>query len=206
MSRSIKSTFYKVASFFLCVAILHSCKKGDPGPAGATGPVGPGGPAGPIGAANVKYSDWFTPGPYTSTTVFGISNFTYDKAAPAITQPVLDSGLVLTFGKLLGYAASFWPTTQVAQLPISLTYKQGTTIMTDTWSARAQPQKLTINFINSVNYYTNISPQHQFRYIIIPGGSKISLTSGRKASLRQVAENYQYMSYSEICNALNIPE
>lgn len=194
MSRAIKSTFYKIFIFFFCIVILHSCKKGDAGPAG------------PAGSANVKYSDWFTPDTYTSTAVFGISNFTYDKAAPEITQPVLDSGVVLTFGKLLGYAASFWSANQVAQLPISLTYKQGATTMTDTWSARAQPQKLTINFMNSVNYYINITPQHQFRYIIIPGGNKISLTSGRKASLRQVAENYQYMSYTEICNALNIPE
>ena len=169
--------------FAVCVmAIVTSCKKGDTGPAG---------PQGPVGSANVIYSSWFTPGAYTKDTVFGIYGFNYIKAAAEITQPILDSGTVLTFGKLLGYNPLVWPSTQVGQLPINLTYQQGST-MTDTWTALATPGNLRIRFVNDHNFYPAISNAHQFRYIIIPGG---------KPGARQAQ-----LSYSEICRMYNIPE
>lgn len=182
--------------FLLIVAtIFVACKKGDVGP---QGPEGPTGPQGPQGAPNVKYSAWFTPNAYTLTTLFGIKHFTYDKNVPEITQPILDSGLVIVFGKLLGYNPTIWPTSQVSQLPIALTYVQSGSTMTDTWSALTAPQKLTIRFVNDKNEYNAIATAHQFRYIIVPGGSKIS---GRSA-----AGNFEQMSYSEICSLFQIPE
>jgi len=184
--------------FFLVLivaTVFVACKKGDVGP---QGPEGPAGPQGPQGSPNVKYSTWFTPNAYTLTTVFGVKNFTYEKSAPEITQPILDSGLVIVFGKLLGYTPSVWPTNQVSQLPISLTYVQSGSTMTDTWSALTAPQKLTIRFVNDKNDYNVIATAHQFRYVIVPGGVKIS---GRAAE-----GNYQQMSYSELCTLFGIPE
>lgn len=166
------------------MVVFASCKKGDIGPKGDTGPKG---------TANVIYSEWFTATPWKKDTVFGIWGFNYSKAAPGITQQVLDSGTVLTFGKLLGYATSVWPTTQIGQLPINLTYIQSGITMTDTWSAYASEGNLRIKFVNDKNFYTTIATTHKFRYIIIPGGAP---TTGRSRPL----------SYEEICEKYRIPE
>ncbi|PZR21133.1 MAG: hypothetical protein DI538_29830, partial [Azospira oryzae] len=108
----MKQTFSLL--ILLCVLAISAtqCKKGDTGPQG------------PPGTANVIYSEWFTPNPYIKDTIFGIWGFKYNKAAPLITQQILDSGSVLTFGKLLGYNPAVWPTNVVQQLPIQITYKQ----------------------------------------------------------------------------------
>lgn len=182
LSKQVTPTY---AVFICLIVFLMSCKKGEEGPQG------------PTGTANVNYSDWFAPNPYALNTVFGIKHFTYEKTAPDITQQVLDSGMVLVFGKLLGYNQAIWPATQVAQMPILLTYIQGGSTMTDTWSALATPQKLTIRFVNDKNEYNLISTQHQFRYVIIPGGNKISARRGT---------DYRHMNYSEICRLFQIPE
>lgn len=176
----------KSPRFLIMLAILAiltvsiSCTK-----TGATGPKGE------TGSANVTYSAWFTPSPYTKDTVFGIWGFNYKQAAPGITQTILDSGLVLTYAKLAGYNALIWPAGQVGQMPVSLTYVQGAQ-MTDTWSALSTLGTLRIRFVNSNNYWTSISTAHQFRYIIIPGGKQ----GARRAAL----------SYQEICRQYNIPE
>lgn len=181
------------------VVVFFSCKKGDTGPQG------------PTGNANVMYSDWFTPSSYIKDTVFGIWGFKYNQPATAITQQVLDSGTVITYGKLVGYNPSVWPAGQIAQMPISLTYVQGQT-MTDTWTALATVGNLRIRFVNDKNYYTNIATSHQFRYIVIPANKKVTASvrqgavSARGAQLDEVANNYQQMSYSEVCQKLGIPE
>ncbi|MCW3466624.1 hypothetical protein [Chitinophaga nivalis] len=158
----------------------YSCKKGDQGDPG------------PAGTANVTYSEWFTPTPYTRDTVFGTWGFYYNKAAPQITQQVLDNGTVLTFGKLLGYVSDIWPRTQVSQLPISITYKFGANPTLDVWSALLSPGNLRIRLTNDRNAYSSVNSIHQFRYIIIPGGTSMA----RQANL----------SYHEICKQYNIPE
>jgi hypothetical protein len=186
------STISKVliSTFILLVVIVYACKKGD------TGPQGPAGPQGSTATANVIYTDWFTPSSWTMTTIFGIKNFDYARQTPAITQAIIDSGMVLTYGKLVGYSPQVWPAGQVSQLPISLTYVQGST-MTDTWSAPDSVGKLRINFVNNQNYYSAISNQHSFRYIIVPGGAKIN-GGGR-------CVNFHSMSYNEVCDFLKVP-
>ena len=171
------------SSLILMVVFVCSCKKGDTGPKG------------PAGTANVIYSEWFIPSSYTMTTIFGIKNFDHPRQAPAITQAIIDSGMVLTFGKLSGYNSQVWPAGQIAQLPVSITYMQGNTT-TDTWSAFDSVGKLRINFVNNLNIYNSISTQHSFRYIIVPGGFKAS--NGRRIDLHS-------MSYNEVCDLLKVP-
>ncbi|HVU55262.1 MAG TPA: hypothetical protein VHD83_09415 [Puia sp.] len=188
----------------VCVAILTlsslSCKKGDPG------------------TANVIFSDWFKPDIYTKDTVFGIWGYNYIRSAPDITQQLLDSGTVIVYGKLTGYNSLIWPAGQIAPLPINLTYIQGQT-MTDTWSGQPSPGKIRIRFVNDKNYWTSISNEHMFRYIVIPGAAKArtastTTTSGMVASrgkildattIQNVNSHWQHMSYEEVCNELNIP-
>jgi hypothetical protein len=164
---------------FIAIAAFASCKKGDAGPQGQPG------------TANVIYSQWFTASPWKKDTVFSVYGFNYSKAAPEITQQVLDSGTVITYAKLVGYNVLVWPATQVGQLPINLTYQQGT-IMTDTWSSFATAGSLRIRFVNDKNYYPSIAATHQFRYIIIPGG--------------QPAGRARTLTYEEVCKKYNIPE
>jgi hypothetical protein len=182
------STISKVliSSLMLMVVFVCSCKKGDTGPQG---------PQGPAGSANVIYSDWFTPSFYTMSTIYGIKYFDHTRQTPAITQAIIDSGMVLTFGKLSGYNVLVWPAGQISQLPVSLTYVQGNTT-TDTWSAFDSVGKLRINFVNNLNIYNAISNQHSFRYIIVPGGVKAS-NGGRR--------DIHSMSYNEVCDLLKVP-
>ena len=161
---------------FLVVSTLAivSCKKGD------------------TGNANVMYSEWFTPTPYIKDTVFGIWGFKFNKEAPKITQQMLDSSAILVFAKLLGYNPAVWPTGQVAQMPISITYMQGG-VTTDTWSALASVGNIRIRFVNDRNIYNVIATQHQFRYMIIPASTKVNSRVAQK-------------TYEEICREYNIPE
>src|SRR3569833_951819 len=77
--KSVRSTLKTILIPCVILIMIASCKKG------ATGP------AGPPGTANVIYSDWFTPKPYTKDTVFGIWGFFWFQNAPEITQSVLDN-------------------------------------------------------------------------------------------------------------------
>lgn len=163
-------------SIFITMVAFTSCKKGD---------------AGPPGTANVMYSPWFKPASYRKDTIFGIWGFSYDKAVPELTQNVLDSGTVMVFGKLRGYNALVWPANNVGQLPITVTYVQGG-LQQDTWAARLSPGNLRIRFINDHNIYTSIATEHEFRYIIIPGGAP----TGRQRP----------RTYEEVCKQYNIPE
>jgi len=194
----MKKCMMLTVSFLTIVLVFTSCKKGDvgpqgpQGPAGAQGAQGQQGEQGPAGTANVIYSPWFTATPWIKDTIFGIWGFNYNQAAPEITQQLLDSGVVLTFGKLYGYNPLIWPDGQVGQLPIPINYILSGTSYTDNWSALITPGNVHIRFTDDQNYYTSISTSHQFRYIIIPGGS----AGNRIAQL----------SYKEICRKYNIPE
>ncbi len=205
---------------FVSLAFV-SCQKGDAGATGSAGPAGAAGatgPQGPAGTANVTDTNWFTPASYTKDTVFGTWGFYHDEAAPLITQGVLDSETVITFGKLDGYVTSIWPTNQVEALPIVITYMDGSSPNIDTWSALLTTGNLRIQLQSSLNAYGGISNAHQFRYVVIPGASATTaaaiapgLKSGNggipdATSVNEVRRNYRQMSYSNICRRLNIQE
>ena len=201
-----RSGFFILIFLSLLLLLMPSCKKGDTGVAGKDG------------AANVVYSEWFTPTTYIKDTVFGIWGFKFNKAAPDITQNMLDSGTIITYGKLLGYNQLAWPVNQVAPLPITLTYIAGSTT-TDTWHAFASVGNLRIRFANDKNIYPTIANTHQFRYIIIPPGKKATLGIRRtgndpisaimtvsEMSVRRVAKDHSHMTYQDVCRSLSIPE
>jgi hypothetical protein len=196
----------------LAVALFVSgcADDGAPGPAGPTGPSGPAGPtgatgpAGATGTANVIYGEWFKPESYKSESVFGIQYFTHNHAVPAITQEILDTGVVLVYAKLLGYNSIVWPVTQVGQLPINITYMQGG-LQSDTWSGYPSVGNIKIQFTNSNNIYTSISTAHVFRYVIIPGG--VADAGGRVAPLdSEYITRLKSLSYADAMAELGIPE
>lgn len=211
---------FKTLAVVTLSLLIISCQKGNTGPAGPAGPTGATGStgaAGPAGTANVIYSAWFTPSPWVKDTVYNLYGFSYTKATTDISQGIVDSGTVITFGKLTGYITAIWPATQIAQLPIVVSYKFSPTGITynDTWSALVTAGNLKIQFVDDQNIYGSISNAHQFRYIIIPGGTKSvaafkqgAITSSGKrisaADLNEVVQNYQQMSYAEVCQRLGI--
>lgn len=202
-----------IASLLIVISFITlSCsEEGPAGPAGpagptgatgATGALGATGATGPTGTANVVYGEWYTPAAYDVTTVFGMKKFTNTVAVPEITQELLDNGVVLVYGKLLGYNPSIWPAGQVSQLPITLTYVSGSTVY-DTWSALATVGNLKIEFVNSGNIYNSISNAHQFRFVAIPGG--VAAAGGRLANSDIIAR-VKAMPYAEAMAFLGIPE
>lgn len=217
--KATSSLFKKTVIILSLATLFTACSKTGPagpqGQTGATGATGAQGPAGtngtngatgatgsqgPAGTANVIYSAWFTPSAYTVTTIFGIINFNYNQSAPGITQTILNSGTVLTYGMLNGYVSSLWPTNQVGLLPITIDYTEGATTNINTWSAYATLGNLRINFVSSTNQYSSdaeIDHAHSFRYIIIPGGV---------AGARQSSPPPDYSNYDAVCKYYKIPE
>lgn len=160
---------------------------GATGPTGSTGPAGATGPTGATGTANVIYSDWITPSSYTLTTTFSMNHLDANITASTITQDVIDKGAVLVYGKLDGYNPTIWPTAQVSELPIVVTYIEGTITYADVWSANVTVGNIQIDFVDDHNLYSSLVTSHQFRYIIIPGGVH-TLGSINPKNYNQVAQ------------------
>ena len=204
----------KLFLFLFCTAVFFiSCQKDGPaGNAGTTGPAGPAGPAGAngtngtngstgatgatgaTGTANVIYSVWFTSGTWTNT---GTPNAFFTKAAPGITQIIIDRGVVLAYAKLSSDGSNVRP------LPAT----PGTTIFNYFIAGVGNLQ-----FTNSKLDGSNVNPSatNQFRYVIIPGG-----VAGRGNSTEKMAEldgllytenQLKAMSYSQVCSLLKIAE
>ena len=144
---------------------------------GSDGQDGTNGTDGQDGNANVFSSDWFKPSSYILSTGFGgIYLLDHDHAAPEITQEIIDTGVVLVYGKLNGYISSVWPTDLVSLLPIILTYSVSPSNI-DTFSALLSAGNIKIRFTNNNNAYSSVSTNHFFRYVVIPS----SASSGRIA-------------------------
>lgn len=161
--------------------------QGDQGPAGADGTDGAAGADGTDGAAgadgnaNVISSAWFTPDAYTLIEdVYGIDYIEHDLSAPEITQGIIDSGVVLVYGKLEGYVNSVWPDGQISLMPIVINTILGDAAETDTWSALILTEIVKIRFVNSINRYSTVSKSHSFRYVVIPSPV---ISDGRVGSL-----------------------
>ncbi|MDZ7779786.1 MAG: hypothetical protein U5R14_07605 [Gemmatimonadota bacterium] len=170
---------------------------GPQGPEGPRGPEGPEGPQGPPGTANVMYSDWFQPESWESSEEFGRTVFSHEEPVPEITQDILDTGVVLVYGKLNGYTTSIWPTDQVSQLPITVQYEQAGPQI-DVWSANLRPETLEITLTNNTDDYGSVNLQHEFRYVIVPGGATVA---GEAAGAVHAD-----LSYEEMRELYDVPE
>ncbi len=176
----------------LIVALLLMSSCGTEGPEGPVGPAGPQGttgqvgPQGPAGAANVIYSNWAKAGTWIKTNQFGTDRFYFDiNNVNRLTQAVLDQGVVLLYSKLET------ENNQVRQLPIRV-YALFTEDIID---FTLMVNRIRIWSIPVRGPQTPIipSPNHEFRYVIIPGGQ-----AGRIS--------YENLSYAEAKEAFNLPD
>jgi len=177
----------------LALAVI-ACSKGPTGAQGAQGVQGPQGPQGVTGTANVIYSAWFPADSTGWDTLTYAPSYgayaTFDKAAPGITQPIIDSGVVLAYMKgdpTSGLSNDVFP------LPYSIGIGYG---FTDLWDFVLNAPG-NIRFLYKSDYPWD--PGHlgsiSFRYVIIPGG----VPGGRMRDPRK-------MTYQEVCQAYGIPE
>jgi hypothetical protein len=149
----------------LMLVFLMSCSK--------DGETGPQGPAGIDGNANVLYSDWFLSGTWSGSS----GNYNFNKAATAITQTVLDQGVVLAYAKLTADGSNVRPLPATTSGPTFWNF-----ILTVG----------NINFTSSLN--SSPSTNNEYRYIVIPATTALRLQ-------KPVTE----MTYNEVCAFYNIP-
>lgn len=158
----------KYLAFSLLIAFSVSCDGED----GAPGLPGPAGPAGQDGAANLIDSGWFTSGTWSGTN----NNWYFDKAAPELTQDLIDNGIVLAYSRL---------TSNFDTRPLPSEAGNAT------WS-------FIIREANTVRFTStsfNPSEDNQFRYVIIPPAA----TNGKMVSI-----DFKSMSYEEVIAHFNL--
>lgn len=159
---------------------------GPVGPAGPQGTTGQAGPQGPAGSANVLYSNWAKAGNWQKTNQFGTDRFYFDiNNVNRLTQAVLDQGVVLVYAKLET------DNNQVRQLPIRV-YSLFTE---DNIEFALTVSKIRVWSIPVRGPQTPItpSPNHEFRYVIIPGGQ-----AGRVS--------YEKLTYAEAREMFSLPD
>lgn len=156
----------------LITFLITSCSK--EGPAGATGPAGPQGaqgPAGtagtpgatgPAGTANVIYSDWL------NVTFDGTDSTGWfaDIDAPRLVDSILSKGDIKVY---LNAGSDSADNQLVIPLPVYDLFATG-----DVINAYFQPQLITLASTLDESSFTNANGYHyfQYRYILIPGGTR----------------------------------
>lgn len=168
--KSIKSLLV-VAS--IIVIGLVSCSKGSTGPTGATGPAGPAGPD------SVLYSPWT---PLALTYVTADTLFEETITAPAITQAILDSGVILSYVNFKEQNGTYHVLPTVGLLG------QG---FFEDFSVGA------IN-INSVFDYSTLP----YRYVVIPGSLKAGNSANPKIKGYTIQE-LKAMPYEQVQQVLS---
>ena len=197
--------------------IAISCtKEGPEGPVGATGVQGPPGVQGPQGdqgdqgppgtGGGVTYSAWFVTGNNWVTTPNYLAELIFVKTAPAVTQSIIDQGVVLAYMKGDPLYSGSLQENSVFQLPYIVGPNSFST-WTDVFDFGIETPGQIIFFYKSDNPWSAADlVDVQFRYIIIPG----TTLGGRGISGGTTYEGYtkdelKAMSYDEVARLFNIP-
>lgn len=180
-------------AILVATCLLLSCSKdGEQGAIGPQGPQGEQGPAGAqgeagedgaIGTANVIYSDWMV-SEFDANIIATGSGYMVD--APDLTQEIIDSGVILGFGKNIPLVGS----PDVFQLPFISSSNQYYLTAQDPLELR-----ISVSSIDGTSVGTTLF--EEYRYVLIPGGASAS----GKSSI-----DYTNMTYDEIVDRFNIPE
>jgi hypothetical protein len=203
-----KLTLLSCLSLVIAVMITSCTKEGPEGPVGASGsqgatgnagPAGPAGPQGPQGTTTVVYSPWFAFAAAdwvdsTSGAFGGISRAI--RNAPAITQTILDQGVVLAYVNLAG----------IQQLPVNLPspFPDNFIVQLGTFISLS---KLIFYFADPITAdASGINFTGQLRYVVIPG----SIAGGRGINSVTTYEGYtekelRAMSYEQVQQLFHIP-
>lgn len=172
----------------LCVALMVL---------GCEGPEGPTGPAGPAGSANVIYSDWYSPETWILETTFGVSERSFTMTTSALTQEIIDNGVVLVYMRFVGFNP------EINQLPMILSDVDYSCLF------RAQAGSIKVLYYSMTSPTTDpgvIPSSNLVRYVLIPGGVLDVTAAGAGITCAQLAGSLDSMPYREVCGLLDIPE
>lgn len=200
----MRRIFLSVALLAATSVLMVSCKKGDvgpEGPAGPAGPAGPTGPTGPTGTANVIYSPWFKfqATDWADTTVPNLNTVKRaNKFTTAMTQAVVDNGLVMAYIKFDEAGTLVGP----FQLPLAVPVTGGQIIF-NTLPAVGRVVYIGYTIPASATGVA-LNSTFQLRYVIIPGG-----TAGRGETPTYngfTAEELKAMPYESVVKMFNLSE
>ena len=151
-----------------------SCKKGDTGPAGPAGPTGAAGATGAPGPDSILTSAWI-PVSMKDTTINSNPLFIQEIAAQAVTQRILDNGILLGYLQYLD--ANNGTNIFNASEALNLTYRVG-----------------NVELLSGTNW-TGV---FDFRYVIVPGTLTVgnSIVSGPAKGLTK--SELQKMNYKDV--------
>ena len=201
--------FSSLSLLLLAITFLASCtKEGPEGPVGATGAQGPPGTPGATGAPGqngagiTTYSAWFQTGTGWATTPDYAAEFIYTKAAPSVTQSIIDQGVILAFMK----GDPLYDGTPQLNTVHPLAYTVGTGFgFTDVYDFAVEEPGEIIFFYKSDFAWTAADlASVWFRYVTIPGtvagrGVEPTYDGLTKAELKS-------MSYEQLAARFNIPD
>ena len=197
--------------------------QGPVGPQGAQGIIGPTGPVGPQGVqgvqgiqgiqgipgqnANVIYSSWL-PTPTTfggagwadsSITTIGIVSRA-NIAAPAITQTILNQGLVMVFHTFSATPAGLATTANVQPLPF--TTNVGAVLIEANFRPAVGRVIFFIKTFSGTGSF-GLTAGHYVRYVVIPGLVAGRFTSGPASGYS--VDQIKSMSYDQVIALFKIP-
>jgi len=183
--------------------IASSCtKEGPEGPAGATGAQGPAGSAGAPGApgaGQTTYSAWFLTGAgwIAGNALDYNAELMFDKAAPGVTQSIIDQGIVLCYGK--GFPLGTNTAAEVVQLPFTEAYN------VDHYFFVLSAGRIRFLYSWAIAPYAPADlATISFRYVLIPG----STSGGRsmEKSYKGFTEaEWKAMPYEKAAKLLDLP-
>jgi hypothetical protein len=153
---------------------MLSCKKGDVGPAGPAGPAGAVGAAGAPGPDSILTSSWMAVS-MTDTTFNSNPYFIEEIPAQAITQRILDNGIVLGYLQYLD--ANNGTNIFNASEAVNVTYSLG-----------------NVELLSGTDW-TGV---FNFRYVVVPGTLTVgnSIVSGPAKGLTK--SELQKMNYKDV--------
>jgi len=164
---------------------------------GCEGPEGPAGPAGPAGSANVIYSDWYSPETWVAETTFGIAERTFTMTTDALTQEIIDYGVVLVYMRFVGFNPA------INQLPMIVP-----DVNYSFWF-RAQAGGIKVAYYSTTDPGTDpgaIPSYNTVRYVLIPGGVLDEVAASEGIKYSRLVGSLDSMAYREVCDLLGIPE
>ncbi len=169
----------------LCVALM------------VIGCEGPEGPRGPAGTANVIYSDWFSPETWVAVTTFGVEERTFTMTTDALTQGIIDHGVVLVYMRFVGLNP------EINQLPIVLAD------VNYSFFFRAQAGSIEVVYYSPTSPLVTpsvIPPENLVRYVLIPGSVLDDVATSEGITYSQLVGSMDSKPYREVCRLLDIPE
>jgi hypothetical protein len=200
-------TLFLLSLLFIAVSCTKEGPEGPVGATGAQGPAGSTGPAGPQGATgttNVTYSAWYvtTAADWTSIgTPPYWEDYRFTRTAPAVTQAIIDNGLVLAYMKNWPFdnLTSVGRSPDVVQLPFLADI-----FFMDYYDYIIQAPGSIRFLYKSQNAWTQATMTgNTYRYIVIPG----SIAGGRGTTTYAgySAEELKAMKYEQVAQLFKIP-